>query len=388
VRRIGRDGPVRNSNERSNERARDQSANLQRGTKAATAEMVGALQDRVDKIHDKIRHAVQRELHAAGAARSPLAEKAEQRLDAMHADQTIRLREAAGNAAAVTDGAANDLKQTQKALESLMAQFVAESVRARDALTKDAREFKDRRADKSVDQERTADLKNRVEEALSRNLKQQSALEAAQKDAAEARNAPGTELAKQARLERDIAELAQRLDAYKVRADAIRNINDLIEQQRLDLADRVLTSFRDADRGHRAGMTPEQKAEDDRRVNKLKEQGPRASLEQTRQFDVLERRFNEREPIKQAVGKRCHRYAEQGRGERGAGFGGEHQPRKARPLQSGYGRLQEAARQRAGRHCSAGSGAVREGRLHVFCRSRSTHGKQAANAQGCATARR
>jgi len=278
---------VRNSNERSNDRAREATASADKDVRGASAQFFKDEQTRLDKIHDRVRGAVQEQLQTAGAARSPLADKAAQQMDALRADQAARLRETAAAGA------------SEKTVTDVVTRMIDEAVRMRDALTQEAREFKDRRADKGVDQERAADLKAGVEDALERNRKQQSALEAAQQDVVTARNAAGGDAARQAVLERDAAELSQRLDAYKARAEAIRNVNTLVEQQRLDLADRLLTAFRDADRGRRGGMSAEHKARDVERVNTLRqEEGTRVDVARARQFAVLDRKISELAPIK------------------------------------------------------------------------------------------
>jgi hypothetical protein len=300
--RIERGGSVRNSNDRSNERGRESTASAERDTRAAAAQMVDGFQARVDKLYDRAREVVQAQLQAAGADRSPLAETATQRLDAMRTEQSARVRDAA--AAAVEKGAeqavdpSRDLKKTEDALNSVMTQLINESLRVRDALTQEIGTYKDRRADATVDHVQVAALEDRVKEALERNRKQQSAIESIREGAQKERNEAGTDAQRRAALERDIPKLDQRIDAYRARAEAIADVSKLLERGRVDLAERFLDAVKRADgSGKRRAQDPDV---DKKRVNELREMDTaRSTTEQATRFAVLDRKFSDVKPVRE-----------------------------------------------------------------------------------------
>lgn len=294
---------MRNSNDRSNDRGREATASAERDTRAATAQMVDGFQARVDKLYDRAREVVQAQLQAAGADRSPLAETATQRLDAMRTEQSARVRDTAATAA-VEKGAehavdpARDLKKTEDALNTVMTQLINESLRVRDALTQEIGSYKDRRADPTVDQVRVAALEDRVKEALDRNRKQQTAIESIREGAENERNAAGTDAQRRAALERDIPNLDQRIDAYRARAEAIANVGNLLERGRVDLAERFLDAVKRADgSGKRRALDP---GADKERVERLREMDKgRAATEQATRFAVLDRKFSDVKPVRE-----------------------------------------------------------------------------------------
>jgi hypothetical protein len=346
---------MRNANDRSNERARESAADAVNNVRAGAPRLFEQEQARLDKLHDRVRDAVEAQLEAAGAAHSPLAEKAAQRLDTLRADQTARLRESlsrekqaldrqqsatpavgdiAGSKAA--EQALNEIRDLTRARDELVERFSEEAARVRDAITQDiqrqpvagadaqAQRRRDdaNRTDRAndatavinqalnqqennlrdsgnpmIDAARVADVNKRLENAEDRNRKQIAVIEGVRQEAERERAAAGGDLRKRAALDRDVAALDQRLEAYRAKADALRSTATLIEQQRIDLAERFLDQVKLADGGRRRSLD---KDLDRERVDKVRQtEQARGAIERASQFAVLDRKFSDIKPIKE-----------------------------------------------------------------------------------------
>jgi hypothetical protein len=183
----------------------------------------------------------------------------------------------------------------------LLTKLVDESVKARDALKQEIGSYKERREDASVDPTRVAALKDRLEEALDRNRKREDALAAVRQDLDKERIAPGTDTQRRTALERDIAELDRRIETYRTRAEAIMRVDDLLERRRIDLAERVLGEIARADGvERRPALTKAEKAEDEKRVEQLRQNDQaQAAVAEASRFAVLDRKFDDVKPVRE-----------------------------------------------------------------------------------------
>ncbi len=354
---------MRNENKRSNERTHE-SADVAAAVRAGAAERFDKEQSALDRQHDRVRAAVDAQVTAAGADQSVLGQRAAQRLDALRADQTARLREnqsreklvldrqqsvpaSPGNAVKSADQAMNEIRDLERSRNALIAAMAAEAASLRDGIIQDIQRNErladqgpqakpvagpeartERQSELSADRtamvhaalnqdesnrrdvgsqqtqmadaERVADLNKRLENALERNRKQISAIEGVRDEADRERAVAATDSRQRTALERDVAALDQRLEAYRSRADKLKGVGNLIEQGRTDLAERFLDAVRLADGGRRRSTPQEEKQRDQQRVETLQQmQDSREATQRASQYAVLDRKFSELPPIKE-----------------------------------------------------------------------------------------
>ena len=369
-----------NSNERASERTRESAADAVRGVHAGARERFEREQVDLDKLHDRLRNAVEGQIKAAGAGQSLLAAKAAQQLEELRADQMARLRESQererqvlgvqqsvapmpGDAFADTqaDKALSEIRDLERKRNELLGAMADEAAKLRDAIadlvqrdewTADANvEAQQRRGPEShnertadvsprqqeselksvearrdaadatavvnlalnrqenelrtvrtqanvvADVDRVADLNKRLEVAEERNRKQISVIQGAREEKEFERKAADTERQGIA-WDRDAAALDQRLEAYSARADALRGAAKLLEQGRLELAERFLDAVKLADGGPRRSMSDGERARDTKRVDELRRtEQTRQSLNPASQFAVLDQKFSDLKPI-------------------------------------------------------------------------------------------
>ncbi len=108
----------------------------------------------------------------------------------------------------------------------------------------------------SLEQQRVERLNENLARAIDRNARKLAAFRAV-RAVLRAEHAKAVDSERRASLAWDIEELEERISFYKVRGDAIERSRNLIEQRRLDMAEKFLDEILIADRTHRRGRDRE-----------------------------------------------------------------------------------------------------------------------------------
>jgi hypothetical protein len=108
----------------------------------------------------------------------------------------------------------------------------------------------------SLEQQRVERLNENLARAIDRNASKLAAFRAV-RTALRGEHAKAVDSEQRASLAWDIEELEERINFYKVRGDAIERSRNLIEQRRLDMAEKFLDEIVIADRKHRRGRDRE-----------------------------------------------------------------------------------------------------------------------------------